>query len=257
MGALPALEAYGLTDPGRRRRNNEDAVAVEPALGLVVVADGMGGHQAGEVASTLAVEALCEFVRRARTDPDLTWPFGVESTRSFIANCLATGIRMANRRVYREARNAQHLAGMGTTLVAVLVGEGRFAYAGLGDSRVYLLRGGNLRQLTRDDSWIETALARHLVAPAERASHPMRHVLTKAVGLAEDVDFEVREEPARAGDVLLLCSDGLTGVVPDPEIRALLHDHAGDLRRASAVLVERANAAGGPDNVTVALLRIL
>lgn len=248
------LTAAGMTHPGRKRRNNEDALVWDVQLGLAAVADGMGGHQSGEVASRLAVETLREFVARAACDRDLTWPFGYDRTRSFAANCLRTAIQLANRRVYQAAVSREELAGMGTTLVAVLAGQGTWTYAGVGDSRVYLLRAGSLRQLTRDDSWIETAIAQNLVDAGDRHAHPLRHVLTKAVGLQEELEFGVGEEPLRPGDRVLLCSDGLTTVVGDAEIRALLTRHETDLAVACRALVEAANAGGGPDNVTVVLL---
>jgi protein phosphatase len=250
------IEAYGLSDPGRKRRNNEDAFGTDPVVGLAVVCDGMGGHQSGEVASALAVEALGEFVARAHRDADLTWPFGLDAERSFAANCLNTGIKLANRRVFREAALRDSLAGMGTTLVAVLVREDRLTYAGVGDSRAYLLRGDRLRQLTRDDSWVEAAVSQRLIAPRERDSHPFRHVLTKAIGLQEDVEFEIAEEPLEDGDRVLLCSDGLHSVVPESEIREVIDAHDRDLRDACVALVAAANAGGGPDNVTVVLVGV-
>jgi PPM family protein phosphatase len=249
------IEAYSVSDPGRKRLNNEDCVAVDPDVGLAVVADGMGGHQSGEIASRLAVETLRTFVRNAQLDQDLTWPFGVDVERSFAVNSLATAIKLANRRVFDESAAHESLTGMGTTVVAVLVHEGRVTYAGVGDSRVYLLCGQTFRQLTRDDSWIEAAVAQQLVGPGERHHHPLRHVLTKALGLAEDVDFVVGEEALQPGDLVLLCSDGLTSVLSNEEIGAILRTHAGDLREACAALVARANAGGGPDNVTVVVVR--
>ena len=249
------IEGHGLSDPGRKRRNNEDAFDVDPAVGLAVVCDGMGGHQSGEVASGLAVETLREFVARAHRDSDLTWPFGLDAERSFAANCLDTGIKLANRRVLREAGLRDSLAGMGTTLVAVLVREDRLTFAGVGDSRAYLLRGRSLRQLTRDDSWVEAAVSQHLIAAGDRDSHPFRHVLTKAIGLQEDLQFDVSEEPLQDGDRMLLCSDGLHSVLSEAEIREILEAYPHDARAACAALVAAANARGGPDNVTVVLTR--
>ncbi|MBI2468798.1 MAG: serine/threonine-protein phosphatase, partial [Candidatus Rokubacteria bacterium] len=232
------IEAHGLTDPGRKRKNNEDSVRLEPAMGLAIVADGMGGHQSGEVASSLAVETLGNFVARARLDRDLTWPFGLDPTRSFAANCLGTGIRLANRRILGEASKRPDLTGMGTTVVAVLAGDGRLTYAGVGDSRVYLARGDALRQLTRDDSWIEEALALRLIAEEERRDHPLRNVLTKAVGLQDDLEFDVGEEPLEDGDRVLLCSDGLTAVIPDERILEILLEHDRDLAAGCRALVD-------------------
>ncbi len=249
------IEAHGLSDPGRKRKGNEDSMQFDPGMGFAVVADGMGGHQSGEVASQLAVETLQRFVDRAHRDRDLTWPFGLAAERSFEANCLSTGIRLANQSVYRMAANREELAGMGTTLVTVLARDGRLTFAGVGDSRVYLFRDNRLRQLTRDDSWIEAAIAQRLIDVAEREVHPFRHVLTKAIGLQEDVEFEVGEEPIRAGDRVLLCSDGLTTALSDQRIEEILRFHAADLESTCRALVTAANEAGGPDNVTVVLVR--
>jgi len=249
------IDAHGLTDPGRKRKSNEDFMQFDSGIGFAVVADGMGGHQSGEVASRLAVETLQDFIGRAHGDRDLTWPFGITGERSFEANCLSTGIRLANRSVYRKAADREELTGMGTTLVAVLLRDGRLTYAGVGDSRVYLFREDRLRQITRDDSWIEAAIAQQLIDVSERDVHPFRHVLTKAIGLQEDVEFEVREERLRAGDRILLCSDGLTTALSDERIEGLLRQHTGDLEATCRALVAAANEAGGPDNVTVLVVR--
>lgn len=249
------IEVHGLTDPGRKRTGNEDSLRLHAGLGFAVVADGMGGHQSGEVASALAVEALEDFVSRAHRDPDLTWPFGLDPERSFEANCLSTGIKLANFAVLRAAAGRDDLAGMGTTVVTVLARHDRICYAGVGDSRAYLLRDGGLRQLTRDDSWIEVALAQQLIADADRHDHPFRHVLTKAVGLQDELEFDVTEEPLEPDDRVLLCSDGLTTVLADEQIQEILAAHAGDLPAACRALVAAANDGGGPDNVTVVVLR--
>jgi len=249
------IEAHGLTDPGRKRKSNEDFMQFDAGIGFAVVADGMGGHQSGEVASQLAAETLREFIGRAHRDRDLTWPFGIAGERSFEANCLGTGIRLANRSVYQRAADREELTGMGTTIVAMLARDGRLTYAGVGDSRAYILRDGRLRQLTRDDSWIEAAIAQQLIDVSEREVHPFRHVLTKAIGLQEDVEFEVHEERLQAGDRLLLCSDGLTTALADTRIEEILRQGSGNLEGTCRALVAAANEAGGPDNVTVLLVQ--
>ena len=247
--------AHGLTDAGRKRKGNEDSLGFQPAIGLAVVADGMGGHQSGEVASQIAVETLQEFIARAHQDREMTWPFGVDAHRSFEANCLHTGIRLANRSVFRTAAGREELTGMGTTVVAILVRDSRLIFACVGDSRAYLFRDNTLRQLTRDDSWIEAAIAQRLVDPSEREVHPFRHVLTKAVGLQEDVEFDVQEEQLQSADCVLLCSDGLTTALSDQKIEELLRASRADLENGCRALVTAANEAGGPDNVTVVLVR--
>lgn len=249
------IDLYGLSDPGRKRKDNEDALLVVADVGLGAVADGMGGHQSGEVASALAVEALSDFVTRAHQDRDLTWPFGLDPARSFEANCLRTGIKLANRQVVGAGRGRPELAGMGTTIVAVLARDDRLTYASVGDSRAYLIRSTALRQLTRDDSWVEAALAQRLITDAERHDHPFRHVLTKAVGLQDDLDVDVFEHPLEPGDRVLLCSDGLTTALPDKDIGEVIGMYEDELEAACRALVAAANEAGGPDNITVVLLR--
>jgi serine/threonine protein phosphatase PrpC len=249
------IEVHALSDPGRKRKSNEDSLGLDPSIGLAVVADGMGGHQSGEVASQLAVETLRDFVARAHDDRDLTWPFGLDSERSFEANCLNTAIRLANQAVFRAAAGRPDLAGMGTTLVAVLARAGWLHYASVGDSRAYLVQGQNLRQLTRDDSWLEAAVSQQLIDVSDAGSHPFRHVLTKAIGLQEDVEFDVSDERLRDGDRVLLCSDGLTTALSDSQIQEIVRAHETDLEATCRSLVDAANEAGGPDNVTVVLVR--
>lgn len=249
------VEVFGLSDPGRKRRGNEDSMCYDAAVGLAVVADGMGGHQSGEVASRLAADTVYEFVKRATADRDLTWPFGLDASRPLAVNCLQTGIKLANLRVLGEAGSREEFSGMGTTVVAVLVGETGLTYAGVGDSRVYLYRRGSVRQLTRDDSWVEAAIAQRIIMPQDRDKHPFRHVLTKAIGLQDDLEFEIGEERFEPGDGVLLCSDGLTSVLSDEQIQQILVSHERDGEGACQALVDAANAGGGPDNVTVVLLR--
>ena len=249
------ITAFGRTDVGRKRPDNEDAFAIDAVLGLVVVADGMGGHARGEVAAALTVETICEFTALAARDPGLAWPVEVDRHQSPAANCLRAAIHLANARVRQTAADRDDLAGMGTTVVAGLVRDGRLTYAGVGDSRIYLARAGEVRQLTRDDSWIETAVSAGLVAAADRLTHPLAHVLVQAIGLEDDVDVEVSEVVLEPDDRVLLCSDGLTAALADDQIGGLLSAHL-DGEAACRALVDAANDAGGPDNVTVVLARM-
>jgi protein phosphatase len=251
---IALITACGRTDAGRRRHENEDAFAIDPALGLVVVADGMGGHARGEIAAQLAVDTIRAFVARASRDAGATWPVAIDPRRSFGANCLRGAIALANAAIHRAAAAEPELAGMGTTVAAVLVRDRELAYAGVGDSRVYLLRGRALRQLTHDDSWIEGAVASGLVAAADRHAHPLAHVLVRAVGPAPDVNVEVGDVGLEPDDRILLCSDGLTAALADERIAEILAAGPDD-EAACAALVAAANDGGGPDNVTVALAR--
>lgn len=244
---------HGLSDAGRRRPLNEDAI--HAADNLFMVCDGMGGHKAGEVASALAIDVIAAFVRRSGEDAEITWPFGFEVDASFEGNRLRTAVKLANRAILRKAASADEYSGMGTTIVAALVSDARkrLTYASVGDSRLYLVRGGAMLQLTRDDSWENVAWDEDAGDDTARAA--MRHVLTKALGAAEDVDFEVIDLAQMDGDVLVLCSDGLTNMVSDDRILAIVLANEDDLDRACRELVAAANAAGGRDNVSVVLVR--
>jgi PPM family protein phosphatase len=248
------LSAYGATHPGRRA-SNEDALLVEPGLGLFVVADGMGGHKAGEVASRIAVEAIRDFIDESRAADDLSWPFGHDPELSLDANRLRTAVRVANGRVLEASEQRSDYTGMGTTVVAVLASTERLVFVGVGDSRVYLWTHGHVQQLTQDDSWVATVLAREPgMTESALAHHPMRHVLTSVVGARADTEPHVAERPFADGDIVLLCSDGLHGVLGADEIASVLgSDHA--ITDIPQVLVDAALTRGASDNVTAVVIR--
>ena len=247
------LISHGETDIGKRRKINEDSIFA--ADGLFVVCDGMGGHQAGEVASSLAVDVITRFMQRSEADRELTWPFGFDPRRSFNANRLRTAVKLANRAVFKHANSGEAYTGMGTTVAAVVVspGEPRMTYAHVGDSRVYLIRGGTIQQLTRDDSWANLDWPAGPAGDTAAPSSAMRNILTKALGARDDVEFDGVDHPLHDGDVVLLCSDGLTNMVPDSQILEIVGAHPGDLPAACRALVAMANAAGGRDNISVIL----
>ncbi len=243
------LAAHGVTHAGYVRAGNEDALFFDLDLGLFVVADGMGGHNAGEVASKLAIEAIRTFVRRSHEGDEITWPYGIDSALSLDANRLLTSVKIANRRVFKTSESYDEYTGMGTTVVAALVDGARSVYAGVGDSRIYSYLDGRLTQLTRDDSWLATVLADDPHAtPETLATHPMRNVLTNAVGARDQTDVEVHEHALRDGELLLLCSDGLHGVLGDDTIREILERARGV--GAADRLVDAALAQNVSDNVT-------
>ena len=249
------LTAYGVTHPGRVRPNNEDALLWDASGGLFVVADGMGGHQAGEVASRMAVETVQSFLEASRGDHDLTWPFGFDPALSMNANRLVTAVRLANRKVFQAGEDKPDLAGMGTTIVVALVDNETLTFCGVGDSRIYLLSGTVLQQITHDDSWVATVLARDPEFDrAQLAHHPMRHVLTNVLGAREDTEVEVGERPLRKGEQLLLCSDGLYGGLDDAAMQILLTSPGG-LNDLGDRLVAASLERGGTDNITVVLVR--
>src|SRR5262245_59538502 len=211
-----------ISDVGRKRKGNEDSVFVNPEQNLYVVADGMGGHAAGEVASKVAVEAINEFVCLTSGDEDITWPFGLDQSISFDGNRLKSAIQYANRKVLEATRERKEYTGMATTVVAVLVDGEHANLAHVGDSRVYLLRGGELRQLTTDHSWVNEQIESGAISADQARSHPLRNVVTRALGGKPDLAVDLQVHKAEAQDVLLLCSDGLTTMLPDPEIARVI-----------------------------------
>jgi protein phosphatase len=234
------LAAHGVSHKGRRK-SNEDSMVIDPSMGLFVVADGMGGHNAGEVASALAAKTLHEFIGKA-----------TEASESTLAEALC----LANDQVLTTAGTNPTYEGMGTTVVAAFVSDGALVFGSVGDSRIYLMRGGALEQLTDDDSWVSRVLPADAIGSEEASRHPMRHVLTKVVGLREDMEPSVGSSTFVSGDTLLLCSDGLHGVVNDDAIAALL-GRTGTVEEIAGELVEKALSSGSTDNITAVVVRKL
>jgi len=247
----------GASDVGRKRTHNEDAFLLLPEESLYCVADGMGGHASGEVAARIAVEEMAEFFRTTGRDEDATWPYKLDPARTFDENRLITGVRLANLRIHERARTDERLHGMGTTLVAAAFPrDGAAALIGhVGDSRAYLWRRSELRQLTEDHSLLNEHLKAHTLSPAEVKAFPHKNVILRALGMKPVVEVDVSRVTLEVGDLLLLCSDGLSGMVPDPRMAEILRATHGDLRLAATELVEAANAAGGVDNITVVLVQ--
>lgn len=249
------IRACGVSEAGSVRKTNEDRFITDAELNLFAVADGMGGHRAGEVASRLAIEALTAFVRVSVTDMDVTWPYGIDPKLSFEGNRLRTAVCLANRRVFRASESSDDYAGMGTTIVSVLIKGPQAAIGSVGDSRIYLLADGALQQLTVDDSWAARILAQDSgLGPEDVAKHPMRHVLTNVIGARESVDVHLLEHTLAHGQVLLLCTDGLHGVLQPDVIRDIL-SNTPDVTVAAQTLVDKAIALGTRDNVTALVVR--
>ncbi len=234
------LEAHAVTDPGKVRSSNQDCFRIVPELGLFLLADGMGGARGGERASRLTVDAVVDVISR---------------TPQRDAATLLAAVEEANRRVYAEASADPRLEGMGTTLVAALeTGEHDLAIASVGDSRAYLLHNGKLKLITQDQTWVQE-VGRPLGLDEETLRrHPMRHVLTMAVGVGTSVRTRYYAVQLVAGDMLMICSDGLHGVVAEAIVEAALIAPT-ELEEKCRTLVEAAHAAGSPDNVTVLLIR--
>jgi len=249
-----AFEAAGRTDVGLRREHNEDALLVLPEFGLAVVCDGLGGHQAGEVASAMAVDTVRLFFERAR-DPQATWPFPYDDSRDEATNLLEVAVQWANRRI-REmaAHDSGSKQGMATTFVGVLIREESAHFAWVGDSRGYVLRGGALIPATTDHSLVNELIRAGQLTEDDVPDFQHRNVITRALGMDDVVAVDFNAVALSPGDVCLVCCDGLTGMVTDERIAEIVGEQP-DLDRACAALVEEANRNGGIDNVTVALLR--
>ena len=270
--ACIVLAAYGITDKGRVRPTNEDCFAILERLGFCVIADGMGGHNAGEVASRLVVDTVVEVVQRRSATASAErlrssessvrdaldsalHPFGKDPALSEEGNLLRTAILLANAQVLETATTAEQYAGMGTTVVATLAVDGRLTVASVGDSRLYLYAGDRLRQLTSDDSWVATVLASDPRAdPLLLQHHPMRNALTNVVGARSHTEVHVVEEPLAEGDRLLLTTDGVHGVLADEQIERMTREHD-DPRELADRLLAAALTHGSRDNCTAIVAR--
>jgi PPM family protein phosphatase len=251
----------GLSDVGRRRKSNEDSFAISGDGTLLVVADGMGGHAAGEVASRLAVESIERHISGSdpRKEPTLPAsfrsPFGDEAVLPAPARRVLNAIRLANQEIVRSVRKDSSMRGMGTTVVIAHI-QGSRAYIGsVGDSRAYLVHDGSLRQLTSDHTLVNEQVRAGALSTQEARRHPARNILTRAVGSQDEVEPDLIQEDLRPGDLLLLCSDGLTTMVEDGEILKTVLAHRDDPAAACQALIDLANGHGGDDNVTVVVAR--
>jgi PPM family protein phosphatase len=242
------IESAGCTDVGRFRQRNEDAFALDDDLGLYMVADGIGGHPNGDVAATTALRAVHRFI----ADPDTTWPPGI-TLATLAMDRLAVGVKAANQEIYEACAGQELALRMGTTFLGVLFDDRGMSMAYVGDSRCYRFRDGALEQLSEDHTLLSDLIWRG--TPFDVASqHPLKNTLTRAVGIEESVKVSARFEPVRSGDLLLLCTDGLSRPVERQEIADILAE-GGELSAIAESLVSRANDRGGPDNITAVLLR--
>jgi PPM family protein phosphatase len=252
----PALVAFGRTHAGQKRSSNEDALGSFVDDRLFIIADGVGGHSAGEVAATTAVDALSEFFRSFHADPRQTWPHPVDRSLSLGANLISVGIKVANDKIRAAAASDRSRARMASTIVAMAVGDAQVAIGHTGDSRAYRIRGGQIHRLTRDHSIMEEMLAaRPDMSVDEIATFSHRNVVTKCLGSKDDIDPTVCVEAIQRGDVYLLCSDGLWGTVPDETMSAIARS-TDDVEAACQTLIDAANEAGGPDNISAILVRV-
>ncbi|HVY26721.1 MAG TPA: Stp1/IreP family PP2C-type Ser/Thr phosphatase [Polyangiaceae bacterium] len=248
--------AAGLTDVGLQRDHNEDSFAILQDHELYIVADGMGGHRAGDVASKLATEAIVDFFRATAAE-DFTWPFHFDSRMSEEENRLLTGIKIANRQIVERSSRSRECHGMGTTVVGALFSgkKGKMYIGHVGDSRAYRVRGGEIRQMTRDHSLVNDYLLAMPELTEEQKSELPKNVITRALGMQENVSVDLQGDDATVGDCYVLCSDGLSGMIEDAEILEIVSKSA-SIDEACRKLIALANEHGGEDNITAVLVKI-
>jgi len=254
VNAKDALEVFGATDPGCVRKNNEDNVLVDRELGLWIVADGMGGHNSGEVASDLAAKTILDYARKMMGGSKSMVPDGRPELTPR-GRQLEFFVRAANTLIYEKGRAFPKDAGMGTTVVAALADLKSMTVAHVGDSRVYLFRNGSLQQLTEDHSLVGEQVKRGQITSDEAARSHLQNILTRALGAEQDVIVDVAEHPLLPGDVVLLATDGLSKMVSDEEIGRALAEMASP-RALVEKLIAQARAAGGVDNITIVAAKV-
>lgn len=255
MNLEDAIEIFRLSDVGLLRDHNEDAVASDIEVGLLVLADGMGGYKAGEVASEIAVLTILAELKEAMLGlrpGQMDALFGMEVESQLIRDA----VDIANESIYTISQVVPHCEGMGTTLVLGLFTDNKFLVGHIGDSRAYRLRKSELRRITEDHSLLQEQLNLGLITPEEARFSNNKNLVTRALGVDPTVELELHEHEVEVGDLYLLCSDGLTDVAEDEEIQAILEGYGGNLEAAATQLVELANAYGGKDNISVILARV-
>lgn len=244
------------TDVGMKRTHNEDYFSLIEDEQLFIVADGMGGHASGEVASKMAAETIGEFYQRTK-DEEATWPYKMDRSLSYIENRLVCSVKLANLRIFETSCRDIRYKGMGTTIVAGMVAGDKIYIGHVGDSRAYRIRTSGIEQLTRDHSLLEDYKeAKPDMTEDEERNFPHKNVITRALGMRETVQVDIRAHKVEDGDTFVFCSDGLSGMVADDQIREIVAN-AKSLERAVAELVDAANRAGGTDNITTLVLQCL
>jgi protein phosphatase len=245
----------GETDVGMKRTHNEDFLYLPDEERLIMVADGMGGHASGDLASRLAVDTIVDFFRATSEEPEISWPFLVDRDNRMHENRLVTGVKLANLKIFEAAQRNSRFRGMGTTIVACFFCEDLVLIGHVGDSRVYHIHGNEMTQITEDHSLLNDYIKMKRITPDEVDRFPHKNVIVRALGMKETVAVDILSANPVLGDIFLLCSDGLSGMVEDGDMLKLVHSEK-DLDRCCEKLVESANANGGVDNITVALARL-
>lgn len=244
----------GSTHVGMKRSHNEDNFFLLAEENLYMVADGMGGHASGEVASQIAVETVANFFIDSSRDSDITWPYKEDRQRAYNENRLINGIKLANRRIFETAKAEAKYRGMGTTMVSLMAAKDGAMIGHVGDSRGYMLREGAITQVSEDHSLLNDYLKVHKLTPEEIEAFPHKNVIVRALGMKETVLVDVNRLDPKIGDKYLLCSDGLSGMISDEVILETADACGDDLERTCQELITKANEAGGQDNITVVIV---
>jgi protein phosphatase len=255
MGNEVSLLHAGATHVGMKRTLNEDSIGMLPESGLFLVADGMGGHSSGEVASKLAIDTILEFFQETDKDPEKTWPFKEDKTYHYAHNRLITAIKLANLRVFETAKSNEQLHGMGTTLVAAYFHSTSIYIAHVGDSRAYVFRQAKLTQITQDHSLLNDYLKIHSLSSEEIQQFPHKNVIVRALGMKDHVLVDVVRYDRLAGDRFMLCSDGLSGMLTEEQLSKTI-EQTQNLSACCDSLIHQANQAGGSDNISVIVIQV-
>ena len=250
------FEYAGLTDVGMKRTHNEDNLQLVPDSNLFIVADGMGGHASGEVASQIAVETVSQFFQDALADREMTWPYKEDKNLGFLANLFVSSVRYANLRVFQKSCEDSSYKGMGTTFVGIAFEGDQHFVAHVGDSRCYRVRQNRLQQITEDHSLLNDYKKMAKLTPEEEKNFPHKNIIVRALGMKDSVLVDLGVDSILPGDIYVLCSDGLNGEVEDDDILRIILEHEHDVEAVCAQLIEVANANGGKDNVTVVVVKV-
>lgn len=242
------VSACGKTDTGLKRRRNEDSYVVELDYGLFIVADGMGGHTAGDMASSMAIKIVGDFIKKALSDSEITWPFGLDRSLPIEINAISSGIRLANRYIFNEPKD------MGTTMVVLLIKDNKAVICHIGDSRLYRIRDNTIEQITEDHSLVAEEIKKGTITKEQAKNYSLRHVITMAIGTNADIRCDCKVEGVRSEDMFLLCSDGLSGMLEDAEILNITTKE-NRIERCCERLIRMANEKGGDDNITAILVK--
>lgn len=248
------IKTFGISDVGKRRERNEDSFLIDEELQLVVVADGMGGHLGGAYASKLAVATIDDVIKNLDQDPDTTLQEGVQLKKGDYVGYLRYAIQTASQNIFEKSMSDATLHGMGTTTVAALFRDGKVYIANVGDSRAYRVRGSEIVQITRDHSLVGEQIRAGIISQDDARAHRLKNIITRSVGFQEEVDSDVDIRAVRSGDKFVMCSDGLSNLLGDDEIREIVAQ--GNLDAACRHLVDIANERGGDDNITVVLAEV-